>query len=63
MKYEIINIYEEDYGCEGVPDNEEIMCIVALRSENGDERHIRLSDSFITENSLKIGSYMLLEEV
>ena len=63
MKYEIINIYEEDYGCEGVPDNEELMCIVALRSENGDERHIRLSDSFITENSLKIGSYMLLEEV
>ena len=63
MKYEIIDIYEEDYGCEGVPDNEEIMCIVSLRNENGDEKHIRLPDSFITENSMKKGGYMLLEEV
>lgn len=63
MKYEILNIYEEDYGCEGIPENEELMCIVALRGENGIEKHIRLSDSFITENSLKKGGYLLLEEV
>ena len=63
MKYEILNIYEEDYGCEGIPENEELMCIVALRGENGTEKHIRLSDSFITENSLKKGGYLLLEEV
>ena len=49
MKYEILNIYEEDYGCEGIPENEELMYIVALRGENGIEKHIRISDSFITE--------------
>ncbi|MBP5580134.1 MAG: hypothetical protein J6X56_11800 [Ruminococcus sp.] len=63
MKYEIINIFEEDYGCEGIPDNEELMCIVALRDENGIEKHVRLSDSFITENDLKKGGFVLLEEV
>lgn len=63
MKYEILKIYEDDYGCEGIPDNEELMCTVALRGENGTEKHIRLSDSFITENSLKIGGYLLLKEV
>lgn len=63
MKYEIINIYDEDYGCEGIPDGEELMCTVILRDENGTEKHIRLADSFITENQLKTGGYVLLEEV
>ena len=63
MKFEILKIYEDDYGCEGIPDNEELMCTVALRGENGIEKNIRLSDSFITENLLKTGSYLLLEEV
>ena len=63
MKYEITDIYEEDYGCEGIPEDGELMCIVALRDENGIEKHVRLSDSFITENSLKKGGYILLEEV
>ncbi|MBP5377910.1 MAG: hypothetical protein J6Y64_00025 [Ruminococcus sp.] len=63
MKYEIIEIYEEDYGCEGIPDNEELMCTVLIRDENDFEKHIRLSDSFLTENQLKKGSTLLLEEV
>ena len=63
MKYEIIDIYEEDHGCEGIPEGGELMCIVALRNENGIEKHVRLSDSFITDNSLKKGGFVLLEEV
>ena len=62
MRYEIINIFDEDYGCEGIPENEELMCVVFLRDENGNERSLRLSESFITDNSLKKGSYVLLEE-
>ena len=63
MKYEIIDIYEEDYGCEGIPEDGELMCIVALKGENGIEKHVRLSDNFITDNSLKKGGFVLLEEV
>ena len=50
MKYEIIEIFEEDYGCEGIPEGEELMCTVLIRAENGFEKHIRLADSFLTEN-------------
>ena len=45
MKYEIIEIFEEDYGCEGIPEGEELMCTVLIRAENGFEKHIRLTDS------------------
>ncbi|WP_024860550.1 hypothetical protein [Ruminococcus flavefaciens] len=63
MRYEIIEIYEEDYGCEGIPEGEELMCTVLIRDENGLDKHIRLADSFLTENQLKKGSTLLLEEV
>jgi len=30
MRYKIIEIYEEDYGCEGIPENSETMCNVLV---------------------------------
>ena len=31
MQYKILNIYEEDYGCEGVPEGQEPMCRVQIQ--------------------------------
>lgn len=56
MKYTILKILEEDYGCEGIPEGEEPMCSVLVRDENGCEKWMKLSDSFLTANSLDTGS-------
>lgn len=56
MKYTILRIMEEDYGCEGIPEGEELMCSVLLRDENGRESWKKLPDRYLTENSLDIGS-------
>jgi len=56
MKYTIIRILEEDYGCEGIPDGEEPMCSVLVRDTNGCEKMLRIADSWLTENNLDRGS-------
>ncbi len=55
MKYTILEIIEWDYGCEGIPDGEEPMCSVVVKSENGNEKTIKLSDSYLNENHLNTG--------
>ena len=35
QRYQIITIYEEDHGCEGIPEEEEPMDQVLLRTEEG----------------------------
>ena len=37
MKYQILEITEEDYGCEGIPENGELMCSVFVLSEDGEK--------------------------
>ena len=56
MKYTIIDIVEEDYGCEGVPENEEPMCSVLARDSSGYERWLRIADPYLTANRLDVGS-------
>ena len=58
MKYKITDISEEDYGCEGIPDGKEPECIVTAENEINDRKVIKLTDSFLTENNLNIGSYI-----
>lgn len=55
MRYTILDIIEWDYGCEGVPDGEEPMCSVLVRGEDGCEKTLKLSDSYLSEKSLNIG--------
>ena len=42
MKYKVIDISEEDYGCEGIPEDSELMCSVLIR--------------YLRENDIDIGS-------
>ncbi len=54
-KYKILQIIEEDYGCEGVPDGQEPMCHVLLQNEDGPECWKILPDSLLTEKKLQEG--------
>ena len=56
MRYTIIRITEEDYGCEGIPEGEELMCSVLVRDENDSEKWLKLADSYLTSHKLNIGS-------
>ena len=56
MKYKVKDIYDEDYGCEGVPEDSEPMCMVLLVNENGEEKWEKMSDSYLRENSIDTGS-------
>ena len=51
--YKVIDIEEPDFGCEGLPDGEQIMDIVTLQESEG-----------VTDIRLKISdAYLYLEEI
>jgi hypothetical protein len=55
MQYKILKIYEDDYGCEGVPDGQEPMCSVLVQDMDGNEKWLKLSDPYLRENNLEEG--------
>ena len=60
MKYRIVEIFDEDYGCEGVPEGEEPMCSVIAADEDGKVRRFRFSESCIEEKGLAEGTVIEL---
>ena len=51
----IKQIFDGEYGCEERNGNEP-MVSVTLADENGNEKYVIVSDSFLTENKLDVGS-------
>lgn len=43
MKYKVIDISEEDYGCEGIPEDSELMCSVLIESSDGTKKMVENS--------------------
>lgn len=60
LPYTIIKIEDEDYGCEGIPDGEEPQCNVLVKNEFDDEKWIKLTDRYLTENTLSEGGIIML---
>lgn len=60
LPYTIIKIEDEDYGCEGIPDGEEPQCNVLIKNEFDDEKWIKLTDRYLTENTLSEGGIIML---
>ena len=56
MRYEILEIYEEDHGCEGLMPGEELMDQVYVRDENGKAQWIRIPDA--VGQTLKPGDWI-----
>ena len=44
MRFEILEIYEEDHGCEGLLPGEELMDEVYVRGEDGKTQWLRIPD-------------------
>ena len=62
MQYKILNIYEEDYGCEGVPEGQEPMCRVQIQDEKGTEQWISIADRVLREQNLQEGDFIEWKE-
>ncbi len=60
LPYTIIKIEDEDYGCEGIPDGKEPQCNVLVKNEFDDEKWIKLTDRYLTENTLSEGGIIML---
>lgn len=52
----VINIYDDDYGCEERLPGDPKMAIVVLKDDDGTEKELRVSDDFLTENKIEEGS-------
>lgn len=55
LKYLVLEIFDEDYGCEGVPEGQDPLCAVHVRDENGNDSWIRLTDRYLTDNGINEG--------
>lgn len=56
--YQIIDIYEEDHGCEGIPDGEEPMDQVLLRAEDDTKHWVRIPDALLLQKDWKEGDWI-----
>ena len=61
MTYIITRIIEPDYGCEGLPENEESMDRVYLRGQDGSEIIRVVADALLYELGLDEGSECTLD--
>ena len=55
-EYTVLKIYEVDYGCEGVPDDSELMCSVLVKNADGAEKWLKIADKWLTDNKVTVGS-------
>lgn len=60
-KYKITDIIEDEFGCEGRPE-EEPMVTILLVDDTGKQRSIRMEDKLAYEKKLDIGAEMELPE-
>ncbi len=61
IPYTIVKIEDEDYGCEGVPDEEEPICNVLVQDENGKQKWIQLTENYLNDNHLNEGDVIELD--
>ena len=59
MKWKILHIYEDDYGCEGIPEDGELMCSVLARNAGGEEKWLKIADKWLTDNEVTVGSVFI----
>ena len=56
----VTEIIEDDFGCEGVPEDAEAMVTVVVTDCEGKEQRIRLSDSLEYERKIEAGDTVML---
>lgn len=61
MKYQIIDIADEDFGCEGRPDNQPVCCELIVEA-NGIRNKIRMEEYKVIERHLEPGMEIELSD-
>ena len=59
-KYQVMEIYERDYGCEEREDDQKDIVLVRLRSENGQEHVVEAEDAALYRQEIMEGTEVFL---
>ena len=62
MAFRVINIQEDDFGCEDRPDDWEPQVIVTLEADDGSRTWRRVRDSALRAGSIDVGSEWPFDE-
>lgn len=61
--YKVIDIEEPDFGCEGLPDGEQIMDIVTLQESEGVmDIRLKISDAYLYQEEIDVGTEVIIKE-
>lgn len=56
MRYRVVRIDEDiDFGCEERKEGIQVMAVVLLEDENGNQQHIRQIDQYLYDNDINEG--------
>lgn len=58
----VVEIVEDDFGCEGVPEDAEAMVTVVVTDAKGEEQRIRMSDKLCYERNIESGDSVMLDK-
>ncbi len=58
----VVEIIEDDFGCEGIPDDAEAMVTVVVTDSEGKEQRIRMSDKLCYERNIEAGDSLMLDK-
>ncbi len=54
--YQVIDIIEPDFGCEGLPDGQELCCEVLLEAiDSGERLTVKVPDAELYRNNIIVG--------
>lgn len=58
----VVDIIEDDFGCEGVPEDAEAMVTVVVTDAEGKEQRIRMADKLCYERKIEKGDSVMLDK-
>jgi hypothetical protein len=63
LRYTVLRIDEQDYGCEDLPDGCAVQCDVLLADETGAQIVRAVPDALLTERGIREGDTVIFDEV
>ena len=62
MNYQVKQIEEPDFGCEGGSEGEKVKDLVILEDRSGKEKVVKVEDAFLYEKNIQEGDLVTIEE-
>ena len=62
MNYQVKQIEEPDFGCEGWPEGEKVKDLVILEDRSGKEKVVKVEDAFLYEKNIQEGNLVTIEK-